>query len=639
MSYKFLLLFTCLLSTSLLAQNTAINNTGAPPDASAILDVSSSSKGLLIPRMSSSAISSITNPAKSLLVMDTTKNQLMVNMGTAAVPNWQTVVFSSGWSLGGNSGTNSSTQFLGTTDNKPLNFRVNNLYAGQLHPLTGNVFWGMAAGQNNAGYSNVGIGRGALFSNSAISNTVAIGDSALYNNQNTNNTAVGSKSLYSNMGGFHNTAIGFESLYSNSEGVLNTAIGSRALYSNTNGHDNIAVGNNALFYNNGSLNTALGSGALTANTTGGNNTATGMNALNSNTTANNNAAYGTGSMYYNTTGANNTANGYQSLYTNTTASGNTAIGYQSLFTNSLGNYNTATGYHALYSNPNGSYNAAFGSDALSSNTSDNNAAFGTQALLSNTTGKSNTALGMNSLLVNTTASNNTAVGFSALSVNNSYDNTAAGYQAGDGNSTGHSNTAIGKNALSNNGTGSNNVAIGAESGTNGSFENTVSIGNIGWLNASSNQVFLGNASTTWIGGWVGWSVYSDGRIKNQITEDVKGLDFIKRLRPVTYHRSIDIAAKLTGNKPVNNFPGKYDIEKIKYSGFIAQEVEKAANESGYEFSGVKKPHNEKDLYTLDYSSFVVPLVKAVQEQQSIIEKQNKLIEDLMNRVKVLEQKK
>lgn len=31
------------------------------------------------------------------------------------------------WLLGGNSGTNPATQFIGTTDNQPLNFRVNNL--------------------------------------------------------------------------------------------------------------------------------------------------------------------------------------------------------------------------------------------------------------------------------------------------------------------------------------------------------------------------------------------------------------------------------------------------------------------------------------------------------------------------------
>ena len=60
--------------------------------------------------------------------------------------------------------------------------------------------------------------------------------------------------------------------------------------------------------------------------------------------------------------------------------------------------------------------------------------------------------------------------------------------------------------------------------------------------------------------------------------------------------------------------GKYDIEKIRFSGFIAQEVESAAQNIGYDFSGVDKSSVENGgLYSLRYSEFVVPLVKAVQE--------------------------
>ena len=44
--------------------------------------------------------------------------------------------------------------------------------------------------------------------------------------------------------------------------------------------------------------------------------------------------------------------------------------------------------------------------------------------------------------------------------------------------------------------------------------------------------------------------------------------------------------------------GKYDIEKIKMTGFIAQDVEKAAKEAGYDFSGVQKPANPDELYSL-----------------------------------------
>lgn len=49
---------------------------------------------------------------------------------------------------------------------------------------------------------------------------------------------------------------------------------------------------------------------------------------------------------------------------------------------------------------------------------------------------------------------------------------------------------------------------------------------------------------------------------------------------------------------------------------------------GYDFSGVKKPANEKDLYGLTYGEFTVPIVKAIQEQQKIIEELKKEIEAL-----------
>ena len=66
---------------------------------------------------------------------------------------------------------------------------------------------------------------------------------------------------------------------------------------------------------------------------------------------------------------------------------------------------------------------------------------------------------------------------------------------------------------------------------------------------------------------------------------------------------------------------------IRRTGFIAQEVEKAAKMTGYDFDGLKAPKTEKEYYSLSYSSFVVPLVKAVQEQQEMIRKQDQKIEE------------
>jgi flagellar biosynthesis chaperone FliJ len=64
------------------------------------------------------------------------------------------------------------------------------------------------------------------------------------------------------------------------------------------------------------------------------------------------------------------------------------------------------------------------------------------------------------------------------------------------------------------------------------------------------------------------------------------------------------------------------------TGFLAQEVEEAAAAVGYAFSGVDKPKNENDHYGLRYAEFVVPLVKATQEQQATIEELRQQVSDL-----------
>ena len=76
-------------------------------------------------------------------------------------------------------------------------------------------------------------------------------------------------------------------------------------------------------------------------------------------------------------------------------------------------------------------------------------------------------------------------------------------------------------------------------------------------------------------------------------------------------------------------------EATRMSGFIAQEVEKAAQQSGYDFDGVIKPAHDKDHYRLAYGEFVVPLVKAMQEQQAIIKNQQEQIDELKTNLQKL----
>ncbi len=241
-------------------------------------------------------------------------------------------------------------------------------------------------------------------------------------------------------------------------------------------------------------------------------------------------------------------------------------------------YNTAVGNYALS-----------GSTIAANNTGQYNTAVGDQALYDNTSGNYNSTLGYISLSNITTGGYNTAMGYSAFSTGSSYTNS----------------TALGYNAEP----------------------------------VTSNRIMLGNSSVTWIGGHSSWNNTSDERMKNNIQEDVKGLDFIMELRPVTYYFDKDKIDNLIGTVDSSDYPEKYDIEKIKQSGFLAQEVEQAAQKSGYDFSGVSKSKGDVKYYSLAYAEFVVPLVKAVQEQQQIIEKQNSTIEILIKRLEVLENSK
>jgi hypothetical protein len=107
-----------------------------------------------------------------------------------------------------------------------------------------------------------------------------------------------------------------------------------------------------------------------------------------------------------------------------------------------------------------------------------------------------------------------------------------------------------------------------------------------------------------------WTAYSDARIKTEVKENVPGLEFINLLKPVTYHFDVDKQNELMGVIRNEKVEGMYDIEKITFTGFLAQDVETAAKKVNYDFSGLDK---SGEILGLRYAEFVVPLVKAVQE--------------------------
>ncbi len=542
---------------------------------------------------------------------------------------------------------------------------------------TGNILIGQLAGTNSTmAYYNTAIGYKSLESNKTGSHNTAVGSNTLNKNTASFNTAVGSGALMTNTTGNSNTSLGYNSMRKNTTGSHNTAIGRDALTNNTEGTWNTAVGSGGLMMNTtGNNNTSGGHDALRKNTTGHDNTALGYQSLFSNTTGLYNTAVGSDALLQNTA-SSNTALGYQSLYANTEGVRNTASGYRSLYGNTIGSWNTATGYRALAANTTGNNNTATGYFALGLNTEGHdNTAHGNWALYFNTTGYNNTAVGNYALYKNNTGNDNTAVGDSSLYNNKGIQNTAVGRSALVSNTSGKFNTAVGSYALHKNTISGENTAVGHQalynyntSMNNGGFNTAVGYGALSNLKAgnfnlaignlagsdidfagytisigafaqvtASYQARIGNILINSIGGYAAWSNLSDGRFKTEVKSAVPGLAFIMKLRPVMYHLDIDkLATFLKIPDDARNRVQEQKRAQTVETGFIAQEVEKAAREVDFDFNGIDPPKNDHDYYNLRYAEFVVPLVKAVQEQQAEIEalkKQNQLLQQQIDALK------
>ncbi|MBL4752563.1 MAG: tail fiber domain-containing protein [Flavobacteriales bacterium] len=100
------------------------------PDASAVLELTSTTRGILITRVTMAQRNAIVSPATGLLIYQTDNTPAYYyNSGTPGVPIWVRFFSGSsagGWDLSGNSGTTVGTNFLGTTDAQDLAFYTNN---------------------------------------------------------------------------------------------------------------------------------------------------------------------------------------------------------------------------------------------------------------------------------------------------------------------------------------------------------------------------------------------------------------------------------------------------------------------------------------------------------------------------------
>lgn len=124
--------------------------------------------------------------------------------------NWKNL--SNNWSLIGNAGTVDGTNFIGTTDNKPFNIRVNNQKAGRVDGLLNTSYGYLSLNDYNGGAGSTG------------------------------NTAIGAQALQSIDGGDDNAGVGSGSLLSTTSGASNVGLGANAGITNITGSNNTSIG-------------------------------------------------------------------------------------------------------------------------------------------------------------------------------------------------------------------------------------------------------------------------------------------------------------------------------------------------------------------------------------------------------------
>lgn len=450
------------------------------PDASAALEVRAANKGLLIPQVSLTALTdgtTIPTPATGLLVFN--RNAAVsggvgfyYNAGTPAAPSWARLSTGSApagnsWGLTGNAATDSTVNYLGTNDAKPMRLGVNGQEKARLH--TNGALW--------LGGAPIGVP-------SYPDNHLLLGYQAgkklpagAYNNQ-----FVGYQAGLQTTSNF-NQFTGFQAGYSNTTGDQNYFSGLRAGYANVAGSRNHFVGYQAGL-----------------NVTTDDNHFSGYNAGRSATTGTLNHFDGHEAGQANTTGSNNYFSGYQAGYANTTANYNHFVGYRAgASTNDPGaGYNHFEGYQAGTSNTSGQINQFIGAYAGSTNTTgDANLAVGFRAGQGNATGDNNTVFGFYAIgqPASSGESRNVFVGNNAGFNNTVSDNHFVGYTAGYRNTTGTSNTFEGNKAGYNNTTGNGNAYVGYTAGYQ--------------LRGSDNTV-LGNAAGS--GDLAGGPILSIGQV-------------------------------------------------------------------------------------------------------------------------------
>lgn len=262
--YHFLMIISFgLLSVSANAQSMGLNN--ATPNASSILDLTATDRGILVPRMTSAQKTAIASPAPALLIYQTDGVPgFYYNAGTPSTPSWvsflstnsSSAVGTGGWSVSGNAGT-TGANFLGTTDNAAFTIQTG---TGALNIGTDAFAKNITLGNiTGATTTNLHSGTGGLFINhdTGLNTPVMIGTG----------TTSGSISLG---GGFVGTQVIGVGNNATAGAIKALALGNNITTSSTTLLSGTSAGVLALNATAGGALTNIGTGTTTGSVTIGN---------------------------------------------------------------------------------------------------------------------------------------------------------------------------------------------------------------------------------------------------------------------------------------------------------------------------------------------------------------------------------
>jgi hypothetical protein len=338
----------------------------------------------------------------------------------------------------------------------------------------------------------------------------------------------------------------------------------------------------------------------------------GKDALLNNTIGNGNIALGEDALKYNDIGSGNTAIGNSALKYNSTGDGNNAFGAGSLPNNTFGDYNNAFGL-ALSANTTGSYNNGFGWRALNFSFSGwYNNAFGGNALYGNTTGNKNTGLGHYADVLASNLNFATALGAHAkvgcsncLALGGDVDSTRT--KVGINMATPTTDLHIKQQTdLTFPSSLANSRGIKLEHATTTNQWRTYVDNNYDYIFAYNNTIRGNIDNATGV-----YTPISDSTMKKNIAPMSSVLQKVSLLKPSTYQFKTQ----------ENTAP--------KSIGFISQEVQQIYPELVKEVEG---------KLLLNYDGFGVIAIKAIQEQQAVIQTQNEKIQALEKLIIEIQQK-